>query len=34
MAVDKIPQVLKDRSWLYVDDKDEDWPHLKNGYLI
>ena len=28
MAVDKLPQVLKEKSWFYVDDKDEDWPDL------
>ena len=26
MAVDKLPQVLKEKWWLYVDDKD--WPDL------
>ena len=26
MAVDKLPQVLKEKWWFYVDDKDEDWP--------
>ena len=30
MAVDKLPQVLKEKWWLwcYVDDKDEDWRDL------
>ena len=28
MAVDKLPQVLKEKSWFFVDDKDEDWPDL------
>ena len=28
MAVDKLPQVLKEKLWFYVDDKDEDWPDL------
>ena len=28
MAVDKLPQVLKEKWWFYVDDKDEDWPDL------
>ena len=28
MAVDKLPQVFKERWWFYVDDKDEDWPNL------
>ena len=28
MAVDKLPQVLKEKCWFYVDDKDEDWPDL------
>ena len=28
MAVDKLPQVLKEKWWSYVDDKDEDWPDL------
>ena len=28
MAVEKIPQVLKDKWWFYIDDKDEDWPDL------
>ena len=35
MAVDKLPQVLKEKWWFYVDDKDEDWPDLimfENGY--
>ena len=26
MAVDKLPQVLKEKWWFYVDDQDEDWP--------
>ena len=28
MAVDKLSQVLKEKWWFYVDDKDEDWPDL------
>ena len=24
----KLPQVLKEKWWFYVDDKDEDWPDL------
>ena len=28
MAVDNLPQVLKEKWWFYVDDKDEDWPDL------
>ena len=28
MAVDKLPQVLKEKWWFHVDDKDEDWPDL------
>ena len=28
MAVDKLTQVLKEKWWFYVDDKDEDWPDL------
>ena len=28
MAVDKLPQVLKEKWWFYVDDKDDDWPDL------
>ena len=28
MAVDKLPQVLKEKWWFYVDDKEEDWPDL------
>ena len=28
MAADKLPQVLKEKWWFYVDDKDEDWPDL------
>ena len=28
MAVDKLPQVLKEKWWFYVDDKDEVWPDL------
>ena len=28
MAVDKFPQLLKEKWWFYVDDKDEDWPDL------
>ena len=28
VAVDKLPQVLKEKWWFYVDDKDEDWPDL------
>ena len=28
MAVDKLPQVLKEKWWFYVDDKEEDWPNL------
>ena len=35
MTVDKLSQVLKEKWWFYVDDKDEDWPDLimfENGY--
>ena len=28
MAVDKMPQVLKEKWLFYVDDKDEDWSDL------
>ena len=28
MAVDKLPQALKEKWWFYVDGKDEDWPDL------
>ena len=28
LAVDKLPQVLKEKWRFYVDDKDEDWPDL------
>ena len=28
MALDKLPQVLEEKWWIYVDDKDEDWPDL------
>ena len=28
MALDKLPQYLKEKWWFYVDDKDEDWPDL------
>ena len=28
MAEDKLPQVLKEKWWFCVDDKDEDWPDL------
>ena len=28
MALDKLPQVLKEKWWFYVDDKDEDWLEL------
>ena len=28
MAVDKLPQILKEKWWFYVDDKDEDWLDL------
>ena len=28
MAVDKLPEVLKEKWWLYVDAKDGDWPDL------
>ena len=28
MAVDILPQILKEKWWFYVDDKDEDWPDL------
>ena len=27
-AVDKLPQVLEEKWWFYIDDKDEDWPDL------
>ena len=36
IAVDKLPQDLKEKWWFYVDDEDEDWPDLiclKGGYL-
>ena len=26
MAVDKLSQALKEKWWIYVDDKNEDWP--------
>ena len=29
MPVDKLPQLLKEKWWFYVDDKNEDWPDLK-----
>ena len=28
MAVDKLPQVLEEKWWLYVEDKEEDGPDL------
>ena len=28
MAVDNLPQILKEKWWFYVDDKDEYWPDL------
>ena len=28
MAVDKLPQILKEKLWFYVDERDEDWPDL------
>ena len=28
MVVDKLPQVLKEKWWFYVVDKEEDWPDL------
>ena len=28
MAIDKLPQVLKEKWCFYVDDKDDDWPDL------
>ena len=28
MAVDKLPQVLKEKWWFCVDDKDKNWPDL------
>ena len=28
MAVDKLPPVLKEKWWFYVDNKDKDWPDL------
>ena len=28
VAVDKKPQVLKEKWWFYVDNKDEDWTDL------
>ena len=28
ISVDKLPQAIKEKWWLYVDDKDEDWPDL------
>ena len=28
MAVDKLPEVLKEKWWFYVDNKDEVWPDL------
>ena len=28
MAVDKLPQALKEKWWFYIDDKDEDWSGL------
>ena len=28
MAVYKLPHIIKEKWWFYVDDKDEDWPNL------
>ena len=28
MAVDNLPQILKEKWWFFVEDKDEDWPDL------
>ena len=28
MAVDKLPQVLQEKWWFHVDDKDENWRDL------
>ena len=28
MALEKLSQELKEKWWFYVDDKDENWPHL------
>ena len=28
IGLDKLPQVLKEKWWFYVYDKDEDWPYL------
>merc|ERR1711894_543757 len=28
MAVEKLPPILKEKWWFYVDDKDKDWPDL------
>ena len=28
MAVEKLPPILKEKWWFYVDEKDEDWPDL------
>ena len=28
MAVDKLPHILKENYWFYVDDRDENWPDL------
>ena len=28
LAVDKLPEVFKEKWWFYFDDKDEDWPDL------
>ena len=28
MAVDELPQILKEKWWFYVDDKDKDWADL------
>ena len=28
MAVNKLPQILKEKWWFYVDERDKDWPDL------
>ena len=28
MALEELPQFLREKWWLYVDDKDEDWPDI------
>ena len=28
IAVDNLPQIVKEKWWFYADDKDKDWPDL------